>query len=417
MEVREGYKKTEVGVIPEDWECVEFGFILSKIGSGVTPTGGSKIYKNIGRPFVRSQNVQIGKMDLADIAYIDELTHSTFLGTEIQCNDVLLNITGASIGRSSVADFAVVGGNVNQHVCILRPIAKLLDSYYLCGYILSAKGQKQINDFQAGGNRQGLNFKQIASIIIPLPLLPEQQAIASALSDIDELISSLTKSIEKKKNIKKGAMQELLTGKKRLDGFSGEWQTVVLKNIGAIHLESVNPQKYPGSVFEVFSMPAYDNGKIPQYLQGHLMYSTKLRIMPNVILFNKLNIRQRRIWHISECGQDAICSSEFLPFYSDVADLEYLTHLFLTERFVSDFINMSSGTSNSQQRINPRDFLEKEISIPELLEQKAISQILSDLDNEIETLEQKLTKYKAIKQGMMQELLTGRIRLIKKVMQ
>jgi type I restriction enzyme, S subunit len=199
-----------------DWEVKKLGEITIKIGSGITPTGGSKVYKTEGRPFVRSQNVGWGKLLLEDIAYIDNVIHETFKETEIKNSDVFLNITGASIGRSAIADKRVENGNVNQHVCIIRPIEDELDSYFLNSLLLSVQGQKKIDSFQAGGNRQGLNFRQIRSLSFLLPLLTEQKAIAQILRNMDVEIEGLEKQREKYKTIKQGIMQELLTGKTRL---------------------------------------------------------------------------------------------------------------------------------------------------------------------------------------------------------
>ena len=165
MEVKAGYKKTNVGVIPEDWDEIQLGEKTTKVGSGLTPTGGAKVYKQEGRPFIRSQNVGWGTLLMDDIAFIDDKTHATFPDTEIEEDDVFLNITGASIGRSALADARVVGGNVNQHVCIIRTIKNQLHPRFLNYFLLSKVGQQQIDSFQAGGNRQGLNFGQMSSLI------------------------------------------------------------------------------------------------------------------------------------------------------------------------------------------------------------------------------------------------------------
>ena len=194
-----------------EWEDGELGPKASKVGSGITPTGGDKNYKQAGRPFVRSQNVGWGILLLDDVAYIDEETHSSFDSTEIKVRDVLLNITGASIGRSAVADERIAGGNVNQHVCIIRTKPDELNPLFLNQYLISQRGQKQIDSFQAGGNRQGLNFAQIRSFTIPLPPSPdEQQRIASCLSSLDALITGETQKLEALKIHKKGLMQQLL---------------------------------------------------------------------------------------------------------------------------------------------------------------------------------------------------------------
>jgi len=192
-----------------EWEFELLGSKTIKVGSGITPKGGEKNYKSKGRPFVRSQNVGWGCLILDDIAYIDEETHYTFSTTEIEKDDVLLNITGASIGRSVVASEKIKGGNVNQHVCIIRTTNEL-NPFFLNQLLISRIGQNQIDSFQAGGNRQGLNFGQIRSFSIPQPPDPkEQQKIASCLTSLDELINAQSEKIEQLQQHKKGLMQGL----------------------------------------------------------------------------------------------------------------------------------------------------------------------------------------------------------------
>ena len=179
-----------------EWKKCIIGELTTKVGSGVTPRGGEAVYKSEGHPFVRSQNIGLGHLILDDIAYIDKDTHQRQKNTELQLDDVLLNITGASIGRSALVNQQIVGGNVNQHVCIIRANKKLIPSF-LCNFLLSQYGQKQIESFQAGGNRQGLNFEQIKSIKIGLPSVEEQKKIADLLLLIEQRITTQNKIIEK----------------------------------------------------------------------------------------------------------------------------------------------------------------------------------------------------------------------------
>lgn len=193
-----------------EWNEKKLGSKSIKVGSGSTPLGGENNYKRAGRPFIRSQNVGWGCLILDDIVFIDESTHQGLSSTEVHSGDVFLNITGASIGRSAVADCRVDGGNLNQHVCIIRTKADELNPYFLNHYLLSVYGQKQIKTFQAGGNRLGLNFAQIRSFSVPIPsVIEEQQKIADCLSSIDDLITEQTKRIEMLKQHKKGLMQGL----------------------------------------------------------------------------------------------------------------------------------------------------------------------------------------------------------------
>ena len=132
-----------------EWKKCTIGELTIKVGSGVTPRGGEAVYKTDGHPFVRSQNVGLGQLLLDDIAYIDEDTHQRQKNTELQLDDVLLNITGASIGRSAMATKEIVGGNVNQHVCIIRTQDNLISSF-LCKFFtfeLWAKANRQFSSW------------------------------------------------------------------------------------------------------------------------------------------------------------------------------------------------------------------------------------------------------------------------------
>ena len=192
-----------------EWKKCTIGGLTIKVGSGVTPRGGEAVYKTEGHPFVRSQNVGLGHLLLDDIAYIDEDTHQRQKNIELQLDDVLLNITGASIGRSAIVTKEIVRGNVNQHVCIIRTKDNLVSSF-LCNFLLSNYGQKQIDSFQAGGNRQGLNFEQIKSIKIAIPTVNEQSKIAQLLQLVEERIATQNKIIEKYESLIKGIAQHCI---------------------------------------------------------------------------------------------------------------------------------------------------------------------------------------------------------------
>ena len=193
-----------------EWTESNLGPMTTKVGSGITPRGGDKNYRKDGRVFVRSQNVGWGVLILDDVSYIDEETHSSFDATEIKINDVLLNITGASIGRSAVSDSSLTGGNVNQHVCIIRTKPSRLHPFLLNQYLISKCGQTQIDSFQAGGNRQGLNFGQIRSFVIPMPpTKAEQERIADCLTVLDTRIAAQASKIETLRQHKRGLMQQL----------------------------------------------------------------------------------------------------------------------------------------------------------------------------------------------------------------
>ena len=184
-----------------EWEKCKLGELAVKVGSGSTPKGGNAVYTTSGHCFVRSQNVGMGHLILNDIAYIDESTHQKQKSTELRTNDVLLNITGASIGRTALATEEINGGNVNQHVCIIRTNSNVEPSY-ICDYIQTSKIQKYIQSLQTGGSREGLNFEQIRSFPINIPTVEEQVKIAKLLSLINERIATQSKLIEDLKKLK-----------------------------------------------------------------------------------------------------------------------------------------------------------------------------------------------------------------------
>lgn len=210
MKVREGYKKSEAGVIPDEWQSRKIGELTEFVGSGVTPRGGQSVYKLQGIPFIRSQNVYPSGLRLDDIAYIDEEQHRSMIRTEVRPFDVLLNITGASIGRCTTVSESFLRGNVNQHVCIIRSSGEIFPTY-LGLYLNSTKGQDQIESYNSGSSREGLNFQQVRNITVSLPPLPEQQKIAEILSTVDEHINETESLIDKTKVLKQGLMQQLLT--------------------------------------------------------------------------------------------------------------------------------------------------------------------------------------------------------------
>ena len=186
-----------------EWERSKLGYLTTKVGSGSTPRGGNSVYIERGHCFVRSQNVGMGVLLLDDIAHIDDKTHQKQIATEILENDVLLNITGASIGRTAVATYLIAGGNVNQHVCIIRT-NDLLNHNYLCNYIQTKKIQNYIYSLQTGGSREGLNFEQVRSFPICYPSEIEQIKISHLISLLDRRIAIQSGLIEKLESLISG---------------------------------------------------------------------------------------------------------------------------------------------------------------------------------------------------------------------
>jgi type I restriction enzyme S subunit len=394
--------------LPDGWNETTIGQEAVKVGSGITPTGGTRVYKRTGRPFVRSQNVGWGSLLLDDIAFIDEATHRSFEGTELRTGDVLLNITGASIGRSAVADAQIAGGNVNQHVCIIRPGPRL-DPGYLNAYLLSDAGQRQVAELQGGGNRQGLNFRQIRSFVIPRPPMPEQTAIAEWLNSGEALVASIGRLITKKSELRAAARQGLLTGRVRLPGFRAEWKGVSFGELAQPRRERIDPRRSGRQEFCI-------ELEHLEQATGRLLGSAKLAedaslkgvFRPGDVLFGKLRSYLRKYWLADRPG---VCSTEIWPL---TANAEATTPSFLLQTVKTDgFVEAACQAYGTHMpRADWNVVRAYRLRVPSLPEQREIAAVLSDMDTEIEALRARLAKTRDLKQAMAQELLSGRTRLV-----
>ena len=193
------------------WSKCKLGACCSKIGSGKTPKGGSSVYANQGIMFLRSQNVLWGTLDISEVSFIDEATNSTMQSSEVRFGDVLLNITGASIGRSYIYT-SNDRANVNQHVCIIRlsqESKERLLPEFLLQQILSDRIQQQVMDCQNGGSREGLNFQQIADFNIVIPEMEEQRKICGMLKAFDQKLCNEEISLKALFSLRTSLMQQL----------------------------------------------------------------------------------------------------------------------------------------------------------------------------------------------------------------
>jgi len=189
------------------WEVKNLGDLTTKVGSGSTPRGGSKVYQRHGIIFIRSQNVLMNKLDLVDVAYISDEIHEGMQNTWVQENDVLLNITGASIGRVCVYNKSEAA-NVNQHVCILRPIQEKIKPYYLSHLISSKNYQDKILGQQTGGTRQAFNMTQIKNFDIPLPPLELQTKFNHMLTKLKGEVQNLKLNTKKSEELFSSLLQK-----------------------------------------------------------------------------------------------------------------------------------------------------------------------------------------------------------------
>ena len=190
-----------------------------------------------------------------------------------------------------------------------------------------------------------------------------------------------------------------------------DWELISIKERGCLVKDGINPMLSPNVSFWEYSMPAFDNGKQPTLSLGEEMHSNRTIIRDTVLLFNKLNVRQQRVWFVESPSVDSVCSMEFLPYVSKSINLEFLYHYLKTDVVTDYFNGISKGTSNSQKRITPQDFLDYKVILPPIAEQRAIAEALSDVDGLIAALDKKIAKKRLLKQGAMQQLLTGKKRL------
>lgn len=385
--------------------------LVKKVGSGITPKGGSSSYKLSGIPFIRSQNVRDNRIVFDDIAYIDNVQHKKMSGSVVQNRDVLLNITGASIGRSAVYE-GDDEANVNQHVCIIRT-NESLNPYYLNAWLTSKFGQKQIQLCQAGGNREGLNFQQIRSFKIPLVTLGEQTKIAQLLSTWDKSIEATERLLENSKKRKKALMQQLLTGKKRLPGFHGGWKKIEIREFCEI---------YDGT----HQTPNYVENGIPFFSVEHLTAGnfSKTKFIEKVIFdkeSEKKKIRRGDILmtRIGDIGTIKLVDWDFeSTFYVSLALIraygeispEFLSYYMKGVDFQRELWQRTIHVA-FPKKINLGDIGKCKIGIPPLNEQLRICEMLRPFFQEEDVINKKLEILGQQKIALMQQLLTGKKRI------
>lgn len=204
--------------IPKHWKVVRLKHILSKVNGGVTPKGGSTSYVDEGIPLIRSQNIRFDKLDISDVVFISESTHNCMTNSKLRNGDVLLNITGASLGRCYYYNLPNEA-NVNQHVCILRPFQHIRTKFLY--YVLRSEiGQAQIFSGFKGSGREGLSSETIKRFSIPLPPKEEQEEIENQLDNLSISIKILNDKIDNQittlQSYRKSLIHECVTGKKQV---------------------------------------------------------------------------------------------------------------------------------------------------------------------------------------------------------
>lgn len=426
--IPEGYKQTEVGVIPEDWGVERLGNAIFHIidNRGKTPP-----LAKSGHPLIEVNAIyNQGKTPTLKkvTKYVDDITYSNWFRTGHPHTGDLLIVTVGSPGTPSYMKGSI--GCIAQNIIGLR-LKNEHNSEFVYYALCTKTFKKQVQAVLMGAVQPSLKVPHLQRLSIPLPPIEEQQAIATALSDVDNLITSLEQLIEKKKAIKQGTMQELLTGRRRLEGFGEgkgykqtdlgmipeDWEVKRLHELGKFQSGIGFPLYLQGKQQEV--IPFYkvsdmnNNGNEVLMLNSNNYISEKdlmklgATIIPrSSIVFAKIGaalfLERKRILLM-----DSLIDNNMMAIIADIdnIDVKYLYYLLMNTK-LSKYANTTALPS-----INRNDIGEIKFKIPSLHEQEAITQVLTNMDTEIENLEAKVDKYKQIKQGMMQNLLTGRIRL------
>ena len=388
--VKPGYKQTEIGVIPQEWTCAKIEDIATilmckRIFADQTTENGEIPFYKIGT-FGKEADAYIS------VALYNEYKNKFSFPKQ---GDVLISAAG-TLGRTVVYD----GKDAyfqDSNIVWLDIDKNVLCNEYLNHYYRVIKWASS-----EGSTIARLYNGIIYATNITLPPLEEQKRIAEALSDVDSMISSLEKLIAKKKAVKQGAMQELLTGKKRLPGFTREWKTYKLDEIAKIIMgQSPDSKFYNVSEGIPLIQGNADISSRKTQVRFYTTQITKTAFAGDLIFTVRAPVGNVAKTSFDCCIGRGVCAlrgyTDFLFHY-----LVYIEPYWATLSAGSTFDSINSNTLANTELLIPSD----------IEEQNAIASILSDMDYEIEALEQKLAKTRHVKQGMMQQLLTGKIRLI-----
>jgi type I restriction enzyme S subunit len=443
VDVSSEYKETEVGTIPADWKCATVSEVAAPIRNAVVggPFGsdlGSKDYRSVGVPVVRGQNLRTRVLS-DDFVYVSHAKAASLEANLARPGDLLFTQRG-TVGQVSVApDQPYDRYVVSQSQMKLTVNRKAADPHFLYYVFSSARHQQRVREDTIQTSLPHINLGILRRWPVPLPPLVEQRAIASALSDAHTLIESLEHLLAKKRQIKQGAMQELLSGRNRLPGFAGncefkqtaagvlpaEWnagpigRAIETLEAGA----SVNSEKVEAPEFEsypcVLKTGAANGGlfnpRESKKVAGRDLWRLNVSVRKDTILISRMNTLElvgESGYVLSDYPNLFVPDRMWMATVRSTVSPRWLSHI-LTWRPVKSQISASAtGTSGSMKNISKPSFRAVEIPYPPLEEQCAIAKVLSGFETEITNLAAKLVKARQLKQGMMQELLTGRIRLV-----
>lgn len=408
MELKAGYKLTEVGVIPEDWEVKSIGE-LSNVGSGGTPSRKNLAYWGGSIPWVTTSQIDFGIINSAD-QFISEFGLQNSAAKILPKGTLLLALYGQGKTRGKVAMLGL-DATTNQ-ACASIAVSGYISKEFLLHYLISQ--YEILRSASNTGSQENLNGKIVKEFPVLCPPLAEQHAIATALSDVDALLAKLDQLIAKKQSLKQAAMQQLLTGQTRLPGFSGEWE---VKRLGDL-AETSSGGTPPSSV------AAYYDGDIPwvsiadMTSGGKVIFTTDRSLTAAGFQNSAAQMFPAGTVLYAMYASIGECSIAGVPLCSSQAILGIRTKPMLDKDFLFYFLTSlkpiikSMGQQGTQANLNAGMVRAFELRLPNLAEQTAIAAVLSDMDAELTALQARRDKTRAIKQGMMQALLTGRIRLV-----
>lgn len=415
MELKPGYKQTEVGVIPEEWEVKRLGDVATlkaRIGwQGLTTAE----YLSSGEHYlVTGTEFDGGYIDWSKCCFVDDKRYRMDRYIQLKVRDVLVTKDG-TIGKVALVSKLPGSATLNSGVFVIRPINDAFSPEFFYYILCSSFFSDFLGQLAAGSTINHLYQKDFVNFSFSAPpSLSEQTAIATVLSDMDALLDSLDRLIAKKRDIKQAAMQELLTGKTRLPGFEGEWEVKRLGDIANIQ-RGASPRPIDSPVW-------FDRNSTVGWVRiaditnaGRFLNETTQRLSSlgvkesrpvaagSLIMSICATVGRPIITNIDVCIHDG-----FVVFGKLETDQMFI--YYVLKWIEPDW--SKHGQTGSQMNLNTGLINGTKIKLPSLSEQTAIAKVLSDMDAEIEALEERRTKTQNIKQGMMQELLTGKTRLI-----
>jgi type I restriction enzyme S subunit len=407
------FKDTEIGKIPEEWEIYPLSSIVSDMADG--PFGSNLKTEH----YISEKQVRVVQLsNIGDDGWHDSNTKYTSFTHASTLSRCIIPTGSVLIAKMMPAGRAIICPNIDSQYILGSDVVRItcntkVEPKYFVYYTKSKLYLEQISDYTQGSTRQRTSISKLKTMQIVIPPAKEQHSIASALTSIDNLISSLGKLIEKKKNIKQGAMQQLLTGKTRLKGFTEPWvyrkiSEIATTSSGGTPSRSI-PNYYYGDIKWFTTTELKDNylyDSVEHITREALNNSSAKMFSANTILMAMYGATIGKLGVLKEPSttNQACCAIKC----NDIVEI-FLFYILLYNRKSIIEKGCGAGQPNiSQAIVNELSFLVP----PCEKEQQAIATILTKMDNEITALEAKRAKYEAIKQGMMQQLLTGKIRLI-----